>query len=262
MRNTRSRTVLSGFTFLIGFMLLFVPGAQATTIYVSGFNADEIYENAGSSSISKSVDNGSSFGWAENGFLSAVGLPSTGLIPSATGSGVTYQLQSYTGDNALRMGNNSPASGDVNVIDGKYSELHILATYGNGGSAGGTSDIVLHFSDASTSTYSGALYSPDWYNPGAAKPGYAITGLDRVNGSSIDSGHRTAFAMYETILSLSAADQGKILDSITFNNVDTRGVTNIYAVDGTFVPLPGALLLLGAGLVRLAGYARRKGTLA
>ncbi len=42
-------------------------------------------------------------------------------------------------------------------------------------------------------------------------------------------------------------------------NVDYVGVDNVYFTTSCCqVPLPGALLLLGGGLVRLMGYGRRK----
>jgi len=237
------------------------PAAQATSIAISNFNADEIFESSSPSFAPNDVDatGGSNNGyWAETGYSgigSATGLPVDGSFTSATGSGVKYQLQPYTGNNALRL-DSLTSSGNLDVTDGQYVQLHILATSGNAG-ASNTSDITLKFSDSTTSTYINKLNAPDWYDL-SGNATAAITGLTRVAPST-----PSPFAMYETVLSLTAEDQLKTLMSIDFNLASGARVTSIYAVDGTAaVPLPGALILLGTGLVWLAAHTPKKRTLA
>ena len=231
------------------------PAAQATSIGIGNFNADEIFENSSPSFAPNDVDATGAY-WAETGYSgigSATGLPVSGSFTSATGSGVQYQLQAYTGNNALRL-DSATSSGNLDVTDGLYAQLHILATSGNAG-ASNTSDITLKFSDSTTSTYINKLNAPDWYDL-SGNATAAITGLTRVAPST-----PSPFAMYETVLSLTADDQLKTLISIDFNLASGARVTSIYAVDGTAVPLPGAFILLGTGLVWVAAYTPKKRTL-
>jgi hypothetical protein len=237
----------------LALLLSFAPAAQAISIGISGFNADEIYENAGGSSVTQPVDTGGGY-WGETGYSGIVlGLPAGGQFISATGSGVTYQLQSYAGNNALRMDGTSsfPSPGNLDVIDGHYAKLYILAASGNYASSP-SSNITLNFTDSSSVTILNALNAPDWYNP-SGNPTAAITGVTRVA-----SPPTSPFAMYETVLDVSAY-QALTLASIDFNRVgDSRTVTNVYAVDGTLVPLPPSVLLLGTGILGLVGLGWRR----
>jgi hypothetical protein len=218
-----------------------------------------------------------------DGSHTAVGLPVSGTFQSATGSGVVYQLQPYSANNALRMGDGDPASVTLTVTPGRYRALHILAASATDGSSsprelGQSSDITLNFADGSV-TLTSALIAFDWNvnaaslvsPPSAATvlAAAALRGMDRnqlgsaqVSSSavSIDTGFPTQFAMYETPLDLSAlGSSGRELDSITFNDVNSsHSATGVFAVDGTPTPEPGGLLpLVIAGAGAMARRPRR-----
>jgi len=263
MRKTHSAKSLTVLLALALTMCL-VSVAQATNIYVSGFTADEIFENQSGSAITAAAD-GADNAWGQLGFAAGAnsitaGLPDSGSFVSATGSGVTYQFGSYTDNNALRL--TDGGSGTIEVAHGNFTQLHILATSGDGP---GDCNIVLNFSDGSHSTYTDALIAPDW-SATIYGSSVALGNLERValvssslDPKSIDT--RLDFNFYETALTLSAPDQAKTLVNITFDDNSGSGpVTSIYAVDGTgtLVPLPGSLLLVGSGFLGLFGYRGRR----
>ncbi len=257
-RITLSKVLTVGLALAMLISLASLAQATAINLAPSGFNADEVFGTSGGG-ITAAVDNGTD-AWAETGYLGVVtsGLPTSGSFVSGTGSGVTYDFQSYAQNNALRMGNGNPSSGILGVTPGRYSTLYILATSGNGG---GSSNITLTFSDLSTSTYTNALYAPDWYDATPGVSNVALALRQRVDtGGTIDTAHDAHFQLYESVLNLLSADQAKILTSITFNEATGgSGVTNVYAVDGSPVPVPATVWLLGTGLVGLAGLRRRFG---
>jgi trimeric autotransporter adhesin len=241
-------------------VMLWAAVVQAS-IVIGGFNQDEIFESP-SGSIDKAVDSNNYAAWAQTGYVAAngtvvQGLPGSNFFISATGSGVTYQFQPYDTANALCMGDGNPASGTLAVVQGQYTRLYILATSGSGG---GTSDITLNFLNGETSTYTNALYAPDWYL-GAAGGGQVALGLRQritIGNNSIDGDGYHSFQLYESVLNLRPEDQGKILKSVTFNNAAGGGATSVY--DIAVVPLPSTVLLLGSGLLGL-GLLRRKWSL-
>lgn len=244
--------------------------ARAGSIAVSGFNEDVVTENAPHPSGHEFDIAGTD--WIENGVGGAVGLPSSLSFTSATGSGVVYQLQPYTANNVLRMGDNDPASGTMIVAAGRYSSLHILAASGTDGSAlppvlGQTSDITLNFADGSV-TLPKALQAYDWDIIASKAPPslVAIDGLDRnivslapPGGIDIDLFDRHHFRLYETALDLGALGLStRTLDSITFNDTSVHQATGVFAVDGTpTVPEPSSLPLLALVSAATLGRLRR-----
>lgn len=268
MRRNTLRKVLSSLIFLV-FLFCLTSAASAVNIYVSGFNADEIFENGSGATTTAPVDI-SSNAWGQTGFrmsgvTMATGLPDAGSFTS--GSSVTYYFGPYSGNNALRLIREVPR-GTIEVIPDHYTQLHVLATSGNAG-ADNRSNIILNFSDGPSSTYANALYAPDWWAGVGGSSNVALGGLQRVgvrrvsassfNPEGIDT--RQSFQFYESVLTLTAEDQAKTLASITFSiatGTGTYGVTNVYAVDGSPAPVPGSLLLLGSGVFGLFGYRVRR----
>jgi hypothetical protein len=250
----------------------------ATNIAVSGFNQDVVTET-GPTPFAHRFDTytPNPASWIEAGATSyqgspVPGLPASGLVPSLTGSGVTYQLQPYAGNNVLRMGDDAPASGTLAVIPGQYNQLHILAASGTDGSSGPselgqTSNITLNFSDGSV-TLAGALHAYDWNTNAGGAPAsvLAIKGLDRnhigsgqaaSNAVNLDTNSLISIGMSETTLNLVPLGlSGRTLDSITFNDVSPHSATGVFAIDGT-VPEPGAVGIFVCGAIAL--LAKRRG---
>jgi hypothetical protein len=227
--------------------------ALAGNILVSGFNADVVRENA-AGNFAHRFD-GAGWDMIENGYFFGRGLPSSGSFISATGSGIDYQLGSYTALNALSMGFDNPNTGSLTVQPGQYKTLHILAASGTGGSQpvgllNQTSDITLNFADGSV-LLSGALNAYDWGNGAAGN--VAIAGMDRGSTTTLQQYETVpvcatrGFALYETTIDLAAlGESSRTLQSITFANAAAAngGVTNVMAIDGTPVPEPAFAVLI------------------
>lgn len=262
-----------------GHAVLFqLTAARATDIAVAGFNLDVVTEANASTRFGHEFDRISEIGapgddWIENmvsGSFVTSGLPSSRVFTSATGSGVTYHLQSYTANNVLRMGGSNANSGVMTVLPGKYRALHILAASGTDGFdwpyvLGQTSDITLNFADGSV-TLPNALLAYDWQTMNSQAPAntIAIQGLHcnvlgefgAVTASSYlnPTAFQPDFGMYETALDLNSLGlSGRTLKSITFNDVNvTHSSTGVFAVDGTAAPEPSAItvvMLAAAGLL-------------
>ena len=146
----------SGFAIVVVAILLLASRESCgANIALSGFNEDIVTE-IGASPFAHRFD-----GWGaslieqgatdKSGRTATVGLPPSRQFVSATGSGVTYFLQPYDADNALRMGDGDSQTGTMTVVAGQYSALHILAASGTGGGTAEkqTGDVILNFVDGS-----------------------------------------------------------------------------------------------------------------
>ncbi|WP_379964825.1 T9SS type A sorting domain-containing protein [Epilithonimonas sp. UC225_85] len=224
---------LFGFLFISGL----VNAQQYQTITIqSGFNADVIANGIGpaSSSTNNNVDgDGANVGFAlvsrdyklaSTSTLYNFGLPANGLINSVVGStnGLTYQLQSYNTNNALRLG--SSTSGTfVFTTPVPAVTLFMLATSGNGDSY---VTVVVNFSDNTTQIFNNVAIR-DWYN----WSDYAIGGIGRINiaNNNLESDIYNNPRIYQIPLPISSGNQSKSIKSITITKSGGTGIPNVFA---------------------------------
>ncbi|MCJ8154283.1 T9SS type A sorting domain-containing protein [Chryseobacterium sp. SSA4.19] len=198
----------------------------------SGFNADVIANGIGSSTVSTNNDvDGVSYAFVSQDFqLTAAdtpltyGLPTSGLITSVVPSpaGLTYEMASYSANNSLRL-ETAGENGTFTFTTPKAAvNLYMLAT---GGSGACTVDVTVNFSDASTQTFSSVSIS-DWYDGS----NFAIQGIGRIkNTNDILESSSTNPRLYQIPLAIDAANQSKMIQSVTITKTGAGGIPNIFA---------------------------------
>lgn len=139
-------------------------------------------------------------------------------MTSATGSGATYQLASYSANNSLRSGGTLTLSAPQAA-----TTLYVLAATGSGSSS---MTVTVTFTDGTTQVFA-PVAVPDWYNG----DNYAIKGLGRANrvatGVLIDNDSNNP-RLYEFPFALSTANSTKPIQSVTATQ--TTGVLNVMGV--------------------------------
>jgi autotransporter-associated beta strand protein len=155
------------------------------------------------------------------------GLPSSGRFVSANNPAVTYQLQGFTGNNVLLLGNANQTGTLTLSSPAKFQSLSFLTV---GGSGSPTYSFTLNFQEGGSTTVTG-FTAPDWFN--GANPVIVLNGrLNRNNGTfdSLGSGNPR---MYNQDYTLSAVDQGKTVTSIDFTYTGGTGSTlDIFGLSG------------------------------
>jgi len=183
----------------------------------SGYNADLIANGQGTafSSTTESVDdpaNGFVFMSTDfvngQGVAPASGLPSAGLINSATTTGLPFQLAPYTANNALKLSDIND-SGILNFSSNpKASKLFMLATTGSGSAV---AEITVTFTDNTTQVFTSQSVS-DWYGGSY----FAIKGIGRTSRVTDDiENNINDPRLYEIALSISSANQVKNISNVS-----------------------------------------------
>ena len=199
----------------------------------SGFNADVVANGIGSSALSTSNDvDGVNYNFVSRDFqltsTSAVltyGLPTTGLITSAVAApaGLTYQLAPYSANNSLRLQNTNDSGTLVFTTPLAAVNLYMLATSGSGAS---TVNVTVNYVDTTTESFTNLSLS-DWYGG----VNFAITALGRINRTNnvLETGGGTNPRLYQIPIAISAANQSKLIQSVTVTKSGTGGIPNIMA---------------------------------
>ena len=155
------------------------------------------------------------------------GLPDNGVINSNNLVGATYQLEDYSGNNALVL--KGAETGTLTLkTPGAYKELAILSASSNGAS---DFSVTLNYSDGSSDTKDFTV--PDWC---ATSSAYAIQSLGRVSRKTGDTSGDNAGANYPGLYdNLIDANPSKLVTSIKFSKKADAGndsKTGIFAVCG------------------------------
>jgi hypothetical protein len=219
-------------------------------VAVTGYNADIVANGSGSAATSTSInaDDGGFVLMAQNYVTPSNQsptsfLPNSGLINSAATPGVTYQLAAYTGNNSLRIPatGTGTAAGTGTITFSSPFSAEALYVLGFSGSGISTVTITVTFTDATTQVFSGQSFS-DWFGG----TGFAIQGIGRVGrttnvieNSTIDP------RIYQKVLTLSAGNITKPIQSIAFNKTSATGVLNIM---GVTIKTPPSTLAIDAGV--------------
>ncbi|WP_210150825.1 fibronectin type III domain-containing protein [Chryseobacterium scophthalmum] len=217
--------------------LFYAPMAFAQyyhPVAVSGFTQDVIANGIGnaSSSTTASVD-AVDYAYVSKDFKATAtspaltyGLPISGQFMSVVGTtpGLTYQLASYNSSNALKL-NAVSDSGTLtfNTPTAAFN-LYFLAT---GGSGSGVVSAVVNFTDGTNQTFT-SLSVGDWYD----QTNFAIQGIGRIKitTNALEDGGGTNPRIYQIPLAISATNQSKTVQNITFSKTSGTGFINIFGV--------------------------------
>lgn len=201
----------------------------------SGFTVDVIANGVGSSSVSTTSDvDGVSFAFVSRDFQATsssapltYGLPIDGNVNSVVAStpGLMYKLANYNANNSLKLSTQNASGTLAFTTPTAAFKLYMLATSGSGASA---VSVVVNFTDNTSQTFTGVAVS-DWYDA----TGFAIQGFGRINRATdaLESGNGTNPRLYQTVLTIDAANQAKPIQSVTITKTSSaQGHSNIFAL--------------------------------
>jgi trimeric autotransporter adhesin len=243
----------------IALMLLSLTGtAQTVTpVPVTGFTADVIANGPTfAGSVTADVDSGSYY--FLNQSFTAFGtptnyLPNSGSFVSAASALVSFQMADASVNNSLRLDTIGETGTLTFVTPRTAAIVYLLAT--SGGSAA-TINVTLNFTDGTTQLVTG-INVPDWYGGTS----FAIQGIGRVNGIGqvLDNGGGTINPrIYQVAVPVNGPNYTKLISSVTFTRVSSRGITQIMAVSAMNACAPPAaqptsLVLTAASTSQITG---------
>lgn len=212
--------------FVCCFALKGIAGYNPVTI-ASGFNSDLVANGIGDASLSSSsfdVPNNYAFLAADfqatsSNSLPTNALPASGSINSEATTGLTFQMASYSGNNALLL-TETTNTGTLNLTAANVSNVYLLTSAANGNA---DFDVTVNFSDGSSQQFLSQTAS-DWF----WNSDYAIKGMGRVNrgNNNLDNqGDNDNPRLYQVNLALNAANYSKTISSISFTTTATGGTT-------------------------------------
>jgi gliding motility-associated-like protein len=214
--------------------------AQFLPVPLGGFNHDVVAETGNSSLTTTTVAMDGvpasnnvmyTLGFASANAFGGGGLPDNGLIADAAGS---YQMASYTGNNALIVPRNQ--NGDLNLnTPASFSKIRLLCLSTEGSAL---VNIKLFFTDGSSTNALNNATINDWFN---ASANTVISGFGRcvrATPATSASAYPSNPKMFYLEVALSCADAQKTLQKINVANVTTAG---------TNAPFPNAIFFAVSG---------------
>lgn len=228
----------------------FTAKGSYTPLDVNGFNQDVIANGVGvpSSSTTSDIDGANwcyvAIDYKQTTASTALarGLPLNRVLSSISIPGLKFNMQSYTGNNDLRLAGQN-ATGTITLTTPlKLSNVYLALTAGNVGSNSCNVRARMYFNDA---TYEEVTVTglPDWYTnlgTSSATP-TLIEAIGRVNRSSNSLETSTTDPnIHQITFPISSENQTKKVTHIEFTNTSPNAaaavcVANIFAVSGQVI---------------------------
>ncbi len=267
--NIRKTIMLMIFYFLSSAAVF----AQLQNIPVTGYNNDLVANGTGATNT---ISTGSlagmvtqpaigvdgvgytfidaTFKWYSGSTAATCFLPTGGAIPSALTSGLTYQLQDYSSNNALTVVSNTyagsvwPTTGTVALATpGSFSHIYVLYESVMN-TAGPTITATVNFTDATSQVFSGNTLA-NWFT--ATNKAYApfISRVQNVAPGALGACNTGPY-LFQLSLPLDISNYSKTVQSISFSWSSAIGAAantidyfHVMAVGGntpcTGTPSPG-----------------------
>ncbi|WP_426279180.1 fibronectin type III domain-containing protein [Chryseobacterium sp. S-02] len=206
----------------------------------TGFTADVVANGTGSSAVTTNNDvDGVSYAFVAKDFLLTAtstpinyGFPVDGIINSVvtTTPGLSYQLGSLSANNSLRLAAVNDSGTLTFTTPKAVTKLYMLSTSGSGAS---TVSVTVNFSDGTNQQFTGISIA-DWYTG----TNIALQGFGRIKkpGASPAAGDDvpspeggTNPRLYQNEFAISAANQTKLIQSVTITKTAGTGLPNIFA---------------------------------
>ncbi|MCX6185493.1 MAG: hypothetical protein NTU43_00660 [Bacteroidetes bacterium] len=189
------------------FFTLLTIDAQITKVPVSGFNKDLIVNGTGaaSSSVTSAFD-ASSFAFVAQDFpgVSTCYLPNSGIVNSALTAGLSFQLNSYSSNNAFHV-TAATGSGVFTLNTPQpMNDLYVLWSSGQGSCV---TDVTVTFSDLTTQVFSGITVA-DWFGSVAS---FTNIGSVNLTSGTVEPCASYGTNFFESIFSLLATIASKII---------------------------------------------------
>jgi len=224
----------------------------------TGFTADVVANGTGSSAVTTNNDvDGVSYAFVAKDFLLTAtstpinyGFPVDGIINSVvtTTPGLSYQLGSLSANNSLRLAAVNDSGTLTFTTPKAVTKLYMLSTSGSGAS---TVSVTVNFSDGTNQQFTGISIA-DWYTG----TNIALQGFGRIKkpGASPAAGDDvpspeggTNPRLYQNEFVISAANQTKLIQSVTITKTAGTGLPNIFAfsADAYSTCMPPTLQAVG-----------------
>ncbi|KAA5531938.1 fibronectin type III domain-containing protein, partial [Paenimyroides baculatum] len=247
--------------YVLYFAILLIPlfslgQGIALPFSISGFNADVIANGTGAATISTNNDvDGVSYAfksldWKLTATSAAQvkGFPVDGVIHSLSTPGLYFKLAPYDQNNSIRLSTVSSSVTSNLTTTYSASKIHILTTGGSGpATLGGT----ITFTDNTTQVFTGVSV-PDWYSTTGLPQTYINFGRINITTNAIEDGTDTSQPrLFQGTVDIIAANQSKIIQSITFTKSAGSGIINVFAVSAEIIetcvsPVPVTLTSVSA----------------
>lgn len=264
----------------------FVPAYGVNYIPVAvnagGFDFDTVVESnatAGANgsvyvSAANSLDavNSAFYEAGLTGSTGGTGLPSNEqLTATVGGDSFTFNLATY--GNNTGLSNNALQIGPTNVnqtltltTPASYTGFAFLGFSTEAQNFDAVGDVTVNFSDLTSTTYDNVLDLPDWYTGVSTvedplifnSQGRVQTATGMYNQSLGQLSPTTGGQLYANMLTLSAGDQLKTVQSITFSITGAAAEDRTYILAVSAVPEPGSVALIVFGGLVLAGRRTRR----
>lgn len=222
--------------------------AQYANVPVTGFNSDQVANGVGAptttttASTDGGVDNGGyTFVDGTYAFNATCTPPTANILPannqisSTAAPGLVYVLQSYTGNNALRVPATGVLAGNATftvTTPVSAATLYLLCVSGGGAITSGVT-VTVTFTDNTTQVFTNQS-TQDWCNTtsGGNYTKITTTQYNRIQATTATGCTGLATCQYfaEMALNIDGANYGKQIASINVSKTTTTNVMNVYAV--------------------------------